>query len=95
MKKDQLNRYLRLVAPHLVAAAMTIAACGLAQAQGSTGARPAASSQPAGLYMEQLSDCMACHTRPGGTPFAGGREIGTPFGTVTSPNITPDKDTGI
>ncbi|MGE3481416.1 MAG: c-type cytochrome [Gammaproteobacteria bacterium] len=95
MKKDQLNRYLRLVAPHLVAAAMTIAACGLAQAQGSTEARPAASSQPAGLYMEQLSDCMACHTRPGGTPFAGGREIGTPFGTVTSPNITPDKDTGI
>jgi mono/diheme cytochrome c family protein len=49
----------------------------------------------AGLYMERLSDCMACHTRPGGTPFAGGREIGTPFGSLTSPNITPDPDTGI
>jgi mono/diheme cytochrome c family protein len=45
--------------------------------------------------MERLSDCMACHTQPGGTPFAGGREIGTPFGSLTSPNITPDKDTGI
>ena len=53
------------------------------------------SSQTAGLYMERLSDCMACHTQPGGTPFAGGREIGTPFGSLTSPNITPDKDTGI
>src|SRR5947199_5353952 len=51
--------------------------------------------QQAGLYRERLSDCMACHTQPGGTPFAGGREIGTPFGTLSSPNITPDKDTGI
>ena len=38
---------------------------------------------------------MSCHTQPGGTPFAGGRQIGTPFGTLSSPNITPDKDTGI
>ena len=52
-------------------------------------------AQQRGQYMERLSDCMACHTQPGGTPFAGGREIGTPFGTLSSPNITPDKDTGI
>src|SRR5215475_11947893 len=61
-------------------------------------ALPAGAQTPpvaAGLYMERLSDCMACHTQPGGTPFAGGREIGTPFGSLTSPNITPDKDTGI
>jgi mono/diheme cytochrome c family protein len=49
----------------------------------------------AGLYMERAADCMACHTQPGGTPFAGGRGIGTPFGTLYSPNITPDPDTGI
>lgn len=48
-----------------------------------------------GLYMERAADCMACHTMPGGTPFAGGREIGTPYGTLSSPNITPDPDTGI
>jgi mono/diheme cytochrome c family protein len=51
--------------------------------------------EPPGLYMTRLSDCMPCHTKPGGTPFAGGREIGTPFGSLVSPNITPDRDTGI
>ena len=50
-------------------------------------------SVPAGLYMERASDCMACHTRQGGTPFAGGRAIGTPF-VLYSTNITPDPDTG-
>jgi len=48
-----------------------------------------------GLYMARAADCMPCHTRPGGTPFAGGLEISTPFGTLSTPNITPDPDTGI
>ena len=48
-----------------------------------------------GEYMMRAADCMACHTQPGGTPFAGGRAIGTPFGQLYSPNITPDIDTGI
>ena len=30
-----------------------------------------------------------------GKPFAGGRPIETPFGIIYSPNITPDRDTGI
>jgi len=28
-------------------------------------------------------------------PFAGGKRIDTPFGSVTSPNLTPDRDTGL
>ena len=28
-------------------------------------------------------------------PFAGGLEIPTPFGVLYTPNITPDKETGI
>ncbi len=48
-----------------------------------------------GEYVMHEADCMACHTQPGGTPFAGGRAIVTPFGTLASPNITPDPDTGI
>ena len=39
--------------------------------------------------------CAACHTRPGGQPFAGGYGLNTPFGTIYSTNITPDPDTGI
>ena len=48
-----------------------------------------------GQYISRLADCVACHTRAGGTPFAGGLPIGTPFGSVTTANITPDLDTGI
>lgn len=42
-----------------------------------------------GRYVVALADCESCHTNPGGQPFAGGRPIATPFGTVLSANITP------
>jgi mono/diheme cytochrome c family protein len=48
-----------------------------------------------GRYISRLGDCGACHTRPGGAPFAGGLPIATPFGAVMSSNITPDRNTGI
>jgi mono/diheme cytochrome c family protein len=48
-----------------------------------------------GRYLAQAGDCAACHTAEGGKPFAGGRAIPTPFGTIYSTNITPDKETGI
>lgn len=48
-----------------------------------------------GKYMAEAADCMPCHTVPGGPAFAGGRPIDTPFGTIYSPNITPDRKTGI
>jgi mono/diheme cytochrome c family protein len=49
-----------------------------------------------GRYLATAADCTACHTVPnGGKPFAGGRPIETPFGNITSANITPDNDTGI
>jgi mono/diheme cytochrome c family protein len=48
-----------------------------------------------GRYLAVLSDCAACHTAPGGAPFAGGVALQTPFGTLVAPNITPDPYTGI
>ena len=48
-----------------------------------------------GRYLAVLSDCSACHTAPGGAPFAGGLALQTPFGKLVAPNITPDPDTGI
>ena len=49
-----------------------------------------------GRYLATAADCVACHTvRDGGKPFAGGRPIETPFGSIVSPNITPDSETGI
>jgi mono/diheme cytochrome c family protein len=48
-----------------------------------------------GRYMATAADCTACHTAPGGKPFAGGGALVTPFGTLLAPNITPDLQTGI
>jgi mono/diheme cytochrome c family protein len=48
-----------------------------------------------GKYLATAGDCVACHTAPGGKPFAGGQYMPTPFGAISTPNITPDKETGI
>jgi cbb3-type cytochrome c oxidase subunit III len=49
-----------------------------------------------GRYLATAADCGSCHTIPGSDrPFSGGRPIETPFGTLVSPNITPDRETGI
>jgi len=48
-----------------------------------------------GKYLTTAADCEACHTAPGGKPFAGGLGFELPFGTLYSPNITPDDQTGI
>src|SRR6185295_7973972 len=48
-----------------------------------------------GRYLSEAADCEACHTAEHGERFAGGRPFDTDFGTIYSPNITPDKETGI
>ena len=48
-----------------------------------------------GEQLAQVGNCAGCHTAPGGRPFAGGRPVETPFGTVFATNITPDAETGI
>jgi alcohol dehydrogenase (quinone), cytochrome c subunit len=49
----------------------------------------------AGEQVAIAADCMACHTSPGGKPYAGGRAIDSPLGPIYASNITPDKKTGI
>lgn len=60
---------------------------------------PASPAQAAliarGKYLAVAGDCQYCHTTPGGAPYAGGVPLQTPFGDLFSPNITPDKATGI
>jgi mono/diheme cytochrome c family protein len=48
-----------------------------------------------GAYLARAGDCIACHTKPEGELFAGGRPMLTPFGTLYTSNITPDSETGI
>lgn len=49
----------------------------------------------AGAYIARTGDCVACHSVPGGKPFAGGLAMQTPVGTIYSSNISPDKQSGI
>jgi mono/diheme cytochrome c family protein len=50
-----------------------------------------------GEYIFNAAGCLGCHTdtKNNGKPLAGGRALPTPFGTFYSPNITPDRQTGI
>ena len=48
-----------------------------------------------GRTLVTAGDCIACHTPTGGQPFAGGRDLATPFGVIRSPNLTPDVVTGL
>ncbi len=48
-----------------------------------------------GAYLARAGNCATCHTERGGAPYAGGRPLATPFGTVYSSNLTPDEATGL
>src|SRR5215469_1976493 len=57
--------------------------------------RPESSLITQGEYLARAGDCIACHTAPEGKLFAGGLAMPTPFGTLYTSNITPDRETGI
>jgi mono/diheme cytochrome c family protein len=50
-----------------------------------------------GKYMFNSAGCLGCHTdsKNKGPLLAGGHELKTPFGNFYTPNITPDRETGI
>ncbi len=48
-----------------------------------------------GAQLAAVGNCHGCHTRPGGAPYAGGVPLTSPYGTIYSTNITPDRETGI
>jgi mono/diheme cytochrome c family protein len=63
----------------------------------SDGERPRADERTFrhGAELAAIGHCNACHRTSAGKPYAGGRAIPTPFGTIFSSNITPDTATGI
>jgi mono/diheme cytochrome c family protein len=48
-----------------------------------------------GRMLASGGNCATCHTEAGGQAFAGGYAMQTPFGTIYTTNITPDRETGI
>ena len=75
----------------------TVAALVLALSTGTGWAASQTTAQQIerGQYLARAADCAACHTAEGGTPYAGGRAIETPFGKGYGTNITPDDEYGI
>src|SRR4030088_554155 len=66
-----------------------------ASASGKAQAEPSAETVARGTALTEAADCASCHTADPSKPFAGGKRIDTPFGAIYSPNLTPDRDTGI
>ena len=58
-------------------------------------AEPSAETIARGQALAIAADCASCHTADPAKPFAGGKRIDTPFGAIYSPNLTPDRETGI
>lgn len=77
------------------AALLTAALAGPAAAQSESKAASGEDAAKRGAYLAIAGDCTSCHTAPGGKPFAGGLVIQTPYGGISTPNLTPDKDTGL
>lgn len=91
--------FLRLIVVLLVLVALAWLATLLFGRGGGDAAATAPAPTPElikqGEYLARLGDCAACHTAPGGKPFAGGLPIASPVGTIYSTNITPDPGNGI
>jgi mono/diheme cytochrome c family protein len=64
-------------------------------ALGQAQAQPSAETIARGKALTVAGDCASCHTADPAKPFAGGKRIDTPFGAIYSPNLTPDRDTGL
>jgi len=58
-------------------------------------AAPTAEQVARGAYLARAGNCQGCHTERGAAPYAGGRGIATPFGTVYAPNLTPHPEHGL
>jgi mono/diheme cytochrome c family protein len=56
---------------------------------------PSAETIARGKALTDAADCASCHTADPSKPFAGGKRIDTPFGAIYSPNLTPDRETGL
>lgn len=81
-----------MIGERRVAAFIALVSLGLGDAAVADSAIP---SVDRGRYLAAAGNCLSCHVREGGEPFAGGRAFATAFGTIYSTNITPDPDTGI
>jgi mono/diheme cytochrome c family protein len=90
-RRDKLVQEPRRARRAILAAVLLCTASGFARAQ----TEPSAETVARGKALTEAADCASCHTADPAKPYAGGKRIDTPFGGIYSPNLTPDRDTGI
>jgi mono/diheme cytochrome c family protein len=101
MMVRRIGRRVVIIAAIVLIAGIAVAAVATRNLRsGKTGGPLQVVSAPAdvvarGKYLAEAADCAACHTAPGGAPFAGGLPMPSGFGTIYATNITPDPDDGI
>ncbi len=97
VEPSHVGRWVSALLSGAVMLAATTFACGQNLTPPTTASRnaPPQSQVERGRYLARAGDCIACHTVPGTRIFSGNRPMPTPFGTLYSPNITPDRATGI
>jgi mono/diheme cytochrome c family protein len=83
--------------PGSIAAGWLLPLAAIAVAVGGSPAKADQDAVARGAYLAAAAGCDQCHTdtKNGGAPYAGGRAMATEFGTVETPNLTPDRATGI
>jgi mono/diheme cytochrome c family protein len=100
MMVRRIGRRVVSIAAIVLIAGIAAAAFAMRNWSGKTGGPVQVVSAPAdvvarGRYLAAAADCAACHTAPGGAPYAGGLAMPSGFGTIYATNITPDPDDGI
>jgi mono/diheme cytochrome c family protein len=88
------HRTMRTILGLLLCTALAVGA-GHTQFKLQTAAEPTAEDIARGKALTEAGDCASCHTADPAKPFAGGKRIDTPFGGIYSPNLTPDRETGL
>ena len=48
-----------------------------------------------GRYLAEIGGCQSCHTQPDAPAYSGARYLDTPFGQVSTPNLTSDPASGL
>jgi mono/diheme cytochrome c family protein len=89
------NRPSPLLRTGAVCVCLALAALSVPAAVRPAGAEDAAVAR--GAYLAAAAGCDQCHTdtKNGGAAYAGGRIMPGEFGSIATPNITPDRTTGI
>jgi mono/diheme cytochrome c family protein len=83
-----------ILAGMLLCTALTVGH-GHAQSRIEPAYQPTEEDVERGKALTEAGNCAGCHTADPARPLAGGKRIDSPFGSIYSTNLTPDRETGL